>query len=79
MIAVAGRVMIQAMTMLRATVQRTADTRLAAPTPMMAPVMVWVVDTGTPKYVAMNHVIAPPVSAQKPCCGVRRVIFEPSV
>jgi hypothetical protein len=24
-------------------------------------------------------VIAPPVSAQKPCAGVRRVIFEPIV
>ena len=23
--------------------------------------------------------IAPPVSAQKPCCGVSRVIFEPMV
>ena len=36
-------VTIQAMTMLRATPQRTAEVRRAAPTPTMAPVMVWVV------------------------------------
>ena len=62
-----------------ATPQRTAETRRAAPTPTMAPVMVWVVETGTPRLVAMNRVIAPPVSAQKPCIGVRRVIREPMV
>ena len=27
----------------------------------------------------MNRVMAPPVSAQNPCIGVRRVIFEPMV
>ena len=27
----------------------------------------------------MNRVIAPPVSAQKPCAGVSRVIFDPMV
>ena len=42
-------VTIQAMTMLPATPQRTADERCAAPTPMMAPVMVCVVETGMPK------------------------------
>ena len=31
-----------------ATFQRTAETRRAAPTPTMALVMVWVVDTGMP-------------------------------
>ena len=31
-----------------ATFQRTAETRRAAPTPTMAPVMVWVVETGMP-------------------------------
>src|SRR5262245_56114653 len=46
--AVAGMVMIQATTMLLATRQRTAETRRAAPTPMMQPVMVWVVETGMP-------------------------------
>ena len=39
-------VTIQAMTMFPATPQRTADVPRVVPTPMMAPVMVWVVDTG---------------------------------
>jgi hypothetical protein len=67
------------MTMLVATFQRTADTLRAAPTPMIDPVMVCVVETGTPKYVATNKVTAPPASAQNPCIGVSRVIFEPMV
>ena len=45
----------------------------------MAPVIVWVVETGMPKAVAANRVMAPPVSAQHPCMGVRRVILEPMV
>src|ERR1700760_1124341 len=62
-----------------ATFQRTAETRRAAPTPTMAPVMVWVVDTGTPRKVAANSVAAPPVSAQNPCIGVSLVIRKPMV
>ena len=42
-------VRIQATMMLLATPQRTAEVRRAAPTPTMAPVMVWVVDTGMPR------------------------------
>ena len=79
MIAAAGIVITQAMTMLPAMFQRTAETRRAEPTPTMAPVIVWVVETGMPSSVAMKRVMAPPVSAQKPCIGVRRVIFEPIV
>ena len=71
--------MIQATTMPLATFQRTAETRRAAPTPTMAPVMVCVVETGTPSQVAANSVIAPPVSAQKPWTGVSRVIRRPMV
>ena len=71
--------MIQAMTISLATLQRTADTRFAAPTPMMQPVMVCVVETGMPSSVAANSMIEPPVSAQKPCIGVSRVIFDPIV
>ena len=71
--------MIQAVTISCATTQRTADTFLAAPTPMIEPVIVCVVDTGMPSQVAANSVIEPPVSAQKPCIGVSRVIFEPMV
>src|ERR1700712_3682636 len=62
-----------------ATFQRTAETRRAAPTPTMAPVMVCVVETGTPSQVAMNRVAAPPVSAQNPCIGVSLVIRKPMV
>ena len=43
-----GMVKIQAQTILSVTPQRTAESRLAAPTPEMAPVMTWVVLTGTP-------------------------------
>src|ERR1700733_14634321 len=44
--AAAGIVMTQAITICCATFQRTAEARRAAPTPTMAPVIVWVVDTG---------------------------------
>ena len=46
---------------------------------MIAPVMVWVVETGTPSHVARNRVMAPPVSAQNPCIGFNRVMREPIV
>jgi hypothetical protein len=42
----------QAQTIRRATPQRTADSRRVAPTPTIAPVMVWVVETGMPRKVA---------------------------
>src|SRR3954454_21343695 len=72
-------VITQAYTIELATFQRTAETRRAAPTPTMAPVMVCVVEPGTPSQVAMNRVAAPPVSAQKPCIGVSFVIRRPMV
>ena len=75
----AGIVKIQAITIEPATFQRTAETRRAAPTPTIAPVIVWVVETGTPSAVAANSVIAPPVSAQNPCAGVSLVILRPIV
>src|SRR5689334_17996199 len=71
--------MTQATTIFEATFQRTAETLRAAPTPTIAPVMVWVVETGTPRNVAANNVMAPPVSAQNPCIGVSRVMREPIV
>jgi hypothetical protein len=43
-----GMVKIQAQTICRVTPQRTAERRLAAPTPEIDPVMTWVVLTGTP-------------------------------
>src|SRR4051812_17031794 len=75
----AGSVTIHATTILLAIFQRTAETLRAAPTPTIDPVMVCVVETGTPSQVAANSVIAPAVSAQKPCIGVSRVILDPIV
>src|SRR5215207_2183457 len=75
----AGIVTTQATTIPLATPHRTAEVLRAAPTPIIDPVIVWVVETGMPSHVAPNRVIAPPVSAQNPCIGVRRVIFEPIV
>ena len=71
--------MIQAVTIPFATPQRTARTFFAAPTPIMQPVMVCVVDTGIPSSVAANSMIEPPVSAQQPWTGVNRVILLPMV
>ena len=56
----AGMVITQAITIELATFHLTADARRAAPTPIIAPVMVWVVETGTPSHVAMNSVAARP-------------------
>src|SRR3569623_873921 len=75
----AGMVNIQAQTILPAIPHRTADIFFAEPTPTIAPVMVCVVDTGMPSAVAMNKVIAPPVSAQNPPTGLSLVIFWPMV
>ena len=41
-----GKVSTQAITMLPATPQRTAESRFVAPTPMIAEVIVWVVEIG---------------------------------
>jgi len=62
--ALAGIVRIHAQTICPATPQRTEEMRCAAPTPLMAPVIVCVVDTGIPKCDAMKIATAPPVSAQ---------------
>src|SRR5436309_14985385 len=75
----AGSVITHATTTLLATFQRTAETRRAAPTPTIAPVMVWVVETGMPSQVAANSVSAPPAPAQNPWTGLRRVILDPIV
>ena len=75
----AGIVRIQAITTLPATPQRTARTRRVEPTPMMAPVIVCVVETGMPKLEARNSDIAPPVSAAKPPTGFSLVMRWPMV
>src|SRR5246127_1947645 len=75
----AGMVSNHAHTILPATPQRTADIFCEAPTPTMAPVMVWVVETGTPKWLGISKGSAPPLSAQKPPTGLSLVIFWPMV
>ena len=50
-----------------------------APTPIIAPVIVCVVETGIPKLLTTNKVNAPAVSAQTPSKGVTLVILEPIV
>ena len=72
-------VRIHAQTIRPATPQRTADSRLIEPTPMIAPVIVCVVLTGTPRCVAVKSEIAPAVSAAKPPTGCSLVIFDPIV
>ena len=49
MMADIGIVRIQAQTLRPARPQRTADARTVEPTPTIAPVIVWVVETGIPK------------------------------
>ena len=60
--------------MFPATPQRTARTRCALPTPMIDPVIVCVVETGMPRFVARNSEMAPPVSAAKPPTGFSLVL-----
>ena len=74
-----GMVSSHAHTMRRAIPQRMVDSLVVAPTPMMEPVMVCVVDTGMPLCVAMKSVAAPAVSAQNPPTGLSLVIFIPIV
>lgn len=56
----------QANTTLLATAHRTAEARLATPAPIIALVMVWVVDTGIPAQLAPNSMIDPPGRCGKP-------------
>src|SRR5690606_36585364 len=74
-----GMVSIQAHRSLIVTPQRTADTRLVAPTPMILPVIVCVVETGIPKCSDTYKVIAPAVSALTPSSEVTLVILDPIV
>ena len=60
---VTGIVNNQAHTMRSTTVQRIAEKRLAAPTPMIAAEILCVVDTGMPKCEAAMMTVAEAVSA----------------
>ena len=74
-----GMVKSQAQMILPATPQRTAESLLVAPTPTIAPVMVWVVLTGIPATVAPMIEQAAAVSALKPPMGSSLVILVPIV
>ena len=74
-----GIVRIHAQIKSMVTVHLTAVIRLIIPTPMMDPVIVWVVLTGIPSIPVPNKVIAPAVSAEKPSKGVNLVILLPMV
>src|SRR5688572_29339733 len=62
-----------------ATPQRTAETRLEAPTPMMLAEMTCVVLTGAPMLAAPRMTIAAEVSAAKPLIGLSLMILCPIV
>src|SRR5205085_5417320 len=68
-----------AQTMRPATPHLTAESRRVAPTPTIAPVIVCVVETGTPVRVTYASVRAAPVSAQKPPTGLSFVMRVPIV
>ena len=75
-----GKVRTQATTIERATPQRTAEKRLVAPAPMIAEVIVWVVEIGAWKTKAVVYsTLAPTDSAAKPRAGSRWMIRRPRV
>src|SRR5659263_716845 len=75
-----GIVRSHAMPMLRATPHRTADSRFVAPTPMIAEVIVWVVEMGAWKTNAVVYrTEAAAVSATNPRAGSSSMILRPSV
>ena len=78
--AAAGIVVSQAITMLPATFQRTAFRRFVAPTPMMAEVIVWVVEIGALRTSALKYSTElATISAAKPSAGPRSMILRPRV
>ena len=74
-----GMVNTQAHNKLVVTPHLTALNLLVAPTPMMDPVMVCVVETGIPICPVKKSVKAPAVSAATPSKGVTLVMREPIV
>ena len=74
-----GMVKIHAQSKLIVTPHLTALKRFVAPTPMIEPVMVCVVETGIPKLETVNKVKAPAVSAQTPSKEDTLVILVPIV
>src|SRR5215211_2329095 len=74
-----GRVRTHAATMFPATPQRTADTRLPAPAPMIPPEITWVVESGNPKCEEARITAAPAPCAENPCAASILMIRVPIV
>src|SRR5690349_18374162 len=74
-----GIVRTQAVTIRWPQIQRTDRTPRVVPTPRIAPVTAWVVEIGTPMFVAAMIVAAAAVSAQNPPTGWSRVMLDPIV
>jgi hypothetical protein len=74
-----GIVRIQAQTILPATPQRTAVNLRKDPTPIIEPVIVWVVLTGTPSQEARKILDAAADSAQNPSKGFNFATLCPMV
>src|ERR1051325_3644951 len=72
-------VRIQAHTTRPATPHRTAERRWIDPTPTIAPVIVWVVDTGIPWAETKKRVAAAADSPATPPEGASFVIRDPRV
>ncbi len=71
--------MNHAITISFATLQRTAERRCPAPTPMMLDETTCVVDTGPPKSAAVRMTAAEAVCEQKAWTDLSRQIFDPIV
>ena len=69
MVALMGIVRNHAMTTERATDHRTHPAPFVRPTPMMAELIMWVVETGIPATEAAMMVADPEVSAANPWAG----------
>jgi len=74
-----GKINIQAATILPTIPQRTAESRLVAPTPMIAELTQWVVLTGIPNSEASSMTVAAEKSETKPWTGWRAVTLHPDV
>ena len=61
------------------TVSFSARGFLPKPTPMIAVEMLWVVETGMPKWAAVTRIVAEAVSAAKPSIGCSLTILWPRV
>ena len=77
--ALTGIVRTQAHMIRTVTPHRTAETRRLEPTPMIAPLITCVVETGSPRCEAARIVTAALVSAANPSIGFSSMIFVPIV